>query len=219
MLTSSMLWFLLLTLFIFVDGQVTTCNVGDATPLRIVVDECEDFYYNFEWEVRQLGVEPVTPFGFGEALEFSYYYPITNGEFSRYYPNGFENDELCLDPSGCYVVGLSSYYANGLPDGGKYTVFYDGTLIFSGGKFTGTQQFPLDFPPIFSITFGDGCPSPAPSQSSTHSPTQTKVLEVTKAPKTTKAPKATHASKETKTPKKTKGLKVTNGPKATKSPK
>ena len=140
MMMSSMFWFSLLPLLTFVDGQVATCGVGDATPLRIVLDECEDLNNSFKWDVRQLGVVE----------------PITNSEFNEH-TTVFENDEVCLDPSGCYFVRLDADYGNGLPDGGTYSVFYDGTLIFSGGAFWSPSIADPTRPNVDSINFGDGC--------------------------------------------------------------
>jgi len=104
---SSMFWFSLLPLFSFVDGQIATCGVGDATPFRFVLDEDEDIYYGFRWEVRQLGVVE----------------PIINGQS--------DNAEFCLDPSGCYFVRIDHMYYTGNPLGKAYSVFYDDALIFS----------------------------------------------------------------------------------------
>jgi len=175
---SSMFWFLLLPLFTFVDSEVVNCGVGDATPLRIEVEECENFYYDFDWEVIQRE--------FGQVDE---------GTFSAEFPDGFEN-EICLDPSECYFVRLSTYYGNGLKEGGNYTVFYDGTLIFSGSSFENGVQFPK----VDSIDFGNGCATSAPSMSSSVMPSSSSSPTITSSMSPTATPTITPTMAPTATP-------------------
>jgi len=178
MMMSSMYWFLPLTLFIFVDGQLADCNDDDAIPLRIVVQPCDEFLANdrFDWKVRETG-------GI-----------IEEGEFRV--GSTFE-ENLCLVPTGCYVVDLESYYGNALIDGGSYSVFYNNSLIATGGSFSDTYR---------SISFGNGCDSPPPSQSvmpsATHSmpPTATHSTSPTASVAPSMSPTYTPSMSPTATP-------------------
>jgi len=162
---SSMYWFLPLTLFIFVDGQLADCNDDDSTLLRIVIQPCDNFPDGdkIEWKVRDEG----------EGI-------IKKGEFKA--GTTFE-DELCLVPTGCYVVDLEAYYGNAFLDGGSYSVFYDGTHIFTGGRFSGIDR---------SISFGNGCESPTPSQSVMPSATHSMSPTATPSPTITPSMSRTH---------------------------
>jgi len=176
MMMSSMYWFLPLTLFLFVDGQVADCNDNDSTPLRILIEPCEKWYYNvqqIDWEVRELGV------GLTNAGSFL---PGTEDFVAENFVENF-----CLVPSGCYFVDLSAYYGGALIGGGTYSVFYDGALIFTGGEFE-TDDF-SNFPPVQSIKFGNGCPSDTPSTTptTTQLPTATPTASQSRSPTVTQS--------------------------------
>jgi len=175
MMMSSMYWFLPLTLFLFVDGQVADCNDNDSTPLRILIEPCEKWYYNvqqIDWEVRELGV------GLTNAGSFL---PGTEDFVAENFVENF-----CLVPSGCYFVDLSAYYGGALIGGGTYSVFYDGALIFTGGEFE-TDDF-SNFPPVQSIKFGNGCPSDTPSTTPTTTQLPTATQKPSMSPTVTQLP-------------------------------
>jgi len=140
-------WLLLLiavkTSPVWGNAFLNDCN--GATKTTTFRMEILETYYSdqLEWKLVQDGVgviESANLPGDGELYE----------------------NELCIDPSGCYQFKLEHYYGNALDDGGFYSIFYDGELIGSGGQFEGILE---------SIHFGNGCASPSPTDSATPMPT------------------------------------------------
>ena len=91
-----------------------------TTPFRIEILETYYSYY-LEWRLLQIGVGEVE---------------------SAFLPEGdeFYEEQLCLDPRGCYRFDLKHGFGNALSDGGSYSIFYDDILIGSGGAFTQTLR-------------------------------------------------------------------------------
>ncbi len=118
-------------------GAVTReCGPGEvAITIEIMTD---DYGSETSWEVTNADTGDV----------------ICEGPATAYESNTLYTEECCVDPAGCYNFTIFDSFGDGICCSygeGYYNVYYDSTLVGSGGEF-GTDE---------SILFiGDGCGDP-----------------------------------------------------------